>query len=110
MINKAFLEISGNKVVRVTFTLPNGPWSEQTHLVGDFNNWDRSSHPFRPDYSGQQSLTLDLDVGRAYQFRYLRNGEEWMNDSQADAYVYNRNGTYNFVVITDPNFKRYEGN
>ena len=56
-------------------------------------------------------ITVDLDVKRSYQFRYLRDGG-WINDGQADAYVHNRHGSDNFVVITDPNFTPHhdEGN
>lgn len=46
-------------------------------------------------------------MGRAYQFRYLIDGEQWTNDNQADAHVYNRYGTSNFGVVTDPNFQPY---
>jgi 1,4-alpha-glucan branching enzyme len=109
MIRKAFVEGNGGKVARITFTLPDGPGIGSIHLVGDFNDWSHTSHPFKGNGEGKQTLTLDLNVGRAYQFRYLRNDQEWMNDSQADAYVYNPNGTYNFLVITDPDFRRYDG-
>lgn len=52
-------------------------------------------------------ITVDLDLGRAYQFRYLRDHDHWLNESQADAYVVNAYGTDNFVVVTDPHFKHY---
>ena len=109
MIYKTFVETNGKRMAQVTFMLPNTPRAEKIHLVGDFNDWDYSSHPFHRDHKGARTLTLDLELGRVYQFRYLRNGEEWMNDSQADAYVYNPNGTYNFIVVTDPDFERYDG-
>jgi 1,4-alpha-glucan branching enzyme len=35
-----------------------------------------------------------------YQFRYLLNGEEWINDAEADAYRPNEFGAENSVVIT----------
>lgn len=50
---------------------------------------------------------MDLELGHAYQFRYLRDGEEWVNDGQADAYVSNPYGSDNSVIITDPEFKPY---
>jgi hypothetical protein len=52
------------------------------------------------------TLTVDLEVGRCYQFRYRRDGE-WINDGQADGYVHNRFGSDNFLVVTDPKFKPY---
>jgi 1,4-alpha-glucan branching enzyme len=108
MIHKTFIENRKGKVARVTFTLPNSNKSESICLVGDFNDWNPTSHPFKLDAEGRWSLTLDLELWRAYQFRYLRNGEEWMYDIQADAFVYNPHGVYNFVIVTDPAFKRYD--
>ncbi|GAB4545096.1 MAG: hypothetical protein Kow0063_39010 [Anaerolineae bacterium] len=109
MIQKDYLETNGRKVARVTFTLPAGARSEAIYLVGDFNNWNPRSHPLRRDQGGRWTLTLDLEWRRAYQFRYLRQDGEWMYDSQADAFVFNQRGSYNFVVITDPGFRRYAG-
>jgi 1,4-alpha-glucan branching enzyme len=107
MIQKEFLETSGKTVARVTFTLPRSTRFETIYLVGDFNNWNPTSHPFQRDDTGRWSLTLDLESRRAYQFRYLRDDEEWMHDGQADAFVFNPHGSYNFVVVTDPGFRRY---
>ena len=104
MVEKAFVQKEGKQVARVTFVVPNSTWADAVHLVGDFNQWSRTSHPFRRDREGHWRLTADLDVGRAYQFRYLRDGEVWMNDNQADAYVANPYGSDNSVVITDPAF------
>jgi 1,4-alpha-glucan branching enzyme len=109
MIQKRFVETNGRTVARVTFTLPSSTKSKTMYLVGDFNNWDPSAHPFRRDTKGRWTLTLDLELGRAYQFRYRRDDEEWMHDAQADAFVFNPHGTYNFIVVTDPDFKRYDG-
>lgn len=107
MIQKTFVSADGRTVARVTFTLPDSVWADKIYLVGDFNRWNRNSHPFRRDRIGQWTLTLELDLGRAYQFRYLRDGQDWMNDGQADAYIHDTYGNHTFVVITDPNFKQY---
>ena len=109
MIQKTFIETNGRKVARVTFTVPGRPRMKAIYLVGDFNDWNPTSHPLRRNGKGQWTLTLELELGHAYQFRYLSDDQEWMYDSQADAYVTNPHGTHNFVVVTDPNFKRYEG-
>ena len=37
--------------------------------------------------NGDFSYTIDLDRDKAYQFRYLIDGEKWMNDESADAYL-----------------------
>jgi len=108
MIQKDFVSIDGKPIVRVAFNVPKGR-TRTIHLVGDFNDWSASLHPMRRDPTMGWTLTLELELGRAYQFRYLRDGGEWMYDSQADGYVYNADGVHNFIVVTDPSFQRYSG-
>jgi 1,4-alpha-glucan branching enzyme len=105
MIHKTFVETNRTPVARVTFTLPNSIWADTIYLVGDFNDWNIESHPFQRDREGQWILSVDLELGHAYQFRYLRDGIGWMYDMQADAYVPNPCGHENFVVVTDPEFE-----
>jgi 1,4-alpha-glucan branching enzyme len=106
MIRKIFIETESGLVARVTFILPNSTWADTIYLVGDFNEWNHSSHPFQHGRDGTWILTIDLEVGRCYQFRYLHDGE-WINDSQADGFVGNPHGSDNSLVVTDPKFKRY---
>lgn len=108
MIQKIFTQVNGKSIVRVTFRVPKDTQTEDLFLVGDFNEWNPVSHPFQMGSGGKWSLTVDLETGRAYQFRYFSKGKRWMHDSQADAFVFNPHSHHNFVVITDPNFKRYE--
>jgi len=71
------------------------------HLVGEFNNWNKTSHPLVWDRQEEVwKITLDLPKGREYQFRYLVNGTEWHNDWHADKYVPNPYGGDNSVVTT----------
>jgi 1,4-alpha-glucan branching enzyme len=87
--------------VAVTFQLPESIWAESVHLVGDFNDWNRRSHPLtrsRDDATWQ--ITLELDQGKSYQFRYLVNGADWQNDWNADRYVPNPYGGENSVLDT----------
>lgn len=87
--------------VRVTFELPSSVWAERVNLVGDFNNWDTSSHEMQQSRNnGNWRVTLTLPRGREYQFRYLVNGREWQNDWHADKYSRNRYGSDNSVVVT----------
>jgi hypothetical protein len=43
-------------------------------------------------------VTVDLEAGRAYRFRYLLDGERWDNDWAADAYIPNSFGGDDSVV------------
>jgi len=87
--------------VRLTFILPPAIWAETVHLVGEFNNWNKTSHPLIWDRQEEVwKITLDLPKGCEYQFRYLVNGTEWHNDWHADKYVPNPYGGDNSVVTT----------
>lgn len=101
MIRKAFTQVDGRPVARVTFMLPGSIWADNIYLVGDFNDWNQSSHPFRQTDQGTWTFTVDLEVSRAYQFRYWRDGE-WTNDGQADAYRPAQDGREAFIVMTEP--------
>ncbi|NLG49060.1 MAG: glycoside hydrolase family 13 [Chloroflexi bacterium] len=86
--------------LRVTFRLPSSIWAETVHLVGDFNGWNRQSHPLDRTAEGSWEITLELDRGRMYQFRYLVNGTDWQNDWNADRYIPNPFGGENSVLET----------
>jgi 1,4-alpha-glucan branching enzyme len=85
---------------KVTFSLPPEVGAKKVHLVGDFNNWDESSTPLKKQKDGSFAVTLELEKGREYQFRYLVNQTDWHNDWQADKYIPNPFSGDNSVVIT----------
>lgn len=99
MIRKQFVDTENGRVARVTFTLPGSIWADSIFLVGDFNGWNETSHPFSIGRDQNWSVSIDLQPGREYQFRYCKDGE-WMNDSQADGYWSNPYGSDNFIVST----------
>lgn len=47
---------------------------------------------------GDFSVTLNLDAGKEYRFRYLLDGTRWENDAQADRSVPNEFGSEDSVV------------
>ena len=101
MISKTFIRTGQGQIARVTFTLPDSLWADTICLVGDFDGWNQSSHPLEHHRDGCWTLTLDLPVGRTFEFYYLRDGQ-WMSDSQADGYVHAPDGITSFLVVTDP--------
>ena len=107
MIEKSFVQAGDRTLARVMFCLPDSMWVDSVCLVGDFNNWDSTAHPMLPNRSGCPEISVDLELGRAYQFRYLIDGHQWVNDPRADAYVHNFFGSDNFVVVTDPQFVQH---
>ncbi len=69
-------------------------------LVGEFNDWDQSAMPLKRLKSGVWKTTIDLKKDTTYQFRYLIDGERWINDRSADRYVPNHIDGDNSVVVT----------
>ena len=86
----------------VTFTLPNSLWADQVHLVGDFNDWNVTSHKLKRDRHGQWCLTLELEPEQTYQFRYLCDNERWITEFPADGCVEAGDGIRNSLVCTTP--------
>ncbi len=85
--------------VRVTFLLPSNLWAERVNLVGEFNDWDTMATPMsRNRTDANWRVTLELEEGRRYHFRYLVDGKEWLNDWHADDHAENPYGSYDSVL------------
>jgi hypothetical protein len=67
-------------------------------VCGEWNDWSADTDVMHRDAEGGFSLTVGLDAGRAYRFRYLLDGHRWDNDWAADAYVRNDFGGDDSVV------------
>jgi 1,4-alpha-glucan branching enzyme len=76
-------------VTKVTFRLPPeaAQGAQEVHLVGEFNDWDPTATPMTRLKNGEFKVTVDLETGREYGFRYLIGNEIWENDWSADKYV-----------------------
>ena len=98
MLQKQHLK--SRPVCKVTFQLPPAIEAQQAHLVGDFNDWDEQATPMKKNQDGAFTVTLELEVNREYQFRYLVDGANWHNDWEADKYVPNPYSGDNSVVVT----------
>lgn len=83
----------------VTFELPSSIWAEKVHLVGDFNAWSQTSHRMRQERDGAWRITLELDTGKEFRFRYLIDGSDWQNDSSADKHTRNPYGGVDSIVV-----------
>ena len=97
MVEKKYLKTK--PLAEVKFSLPSSIQGETVHLVGDFNEWNETATPMKKQKDGSFAVTLKLDTGREYQFRYLVNGTEWHNDWNADKYLPNPFSGDNSVVI-----------
>lgn len=96
MLKKSFAKTK--PTCKVTFHLPAEADANNASLCGDFNDWDAAAHPMHKQKDGSFSITLTLETGRAYQFRYLLDDSRWENDWAADRYEPNTFGEENSIV------------
>jgi len=83
-IKKQYLKKKG--ICKVTFAVPEseGNRAQKVHVVGEFNNWSTTATPMKRSRQGVFTVSLDLQPGQEYQFRYLFDDHRWDNDKEAD--------------------------
>jgi 1,4-alpha-glucan branching enzyme len=98
-IKKQYLKT--RKTCKVTFRLPKvaAPNAKAVCIVGDFNGWSIRANPMKQLKTGDFTITIEVEPGREYQFRYLIDEYRWENDWNADKYVRSPYGSDNSVVI-----------
>ena len=94
MLSKKYVKT--RKTMKVTFIVDFARNADVVEIAGEFNDWQPQA--LRRYKSGVRKLTLELQPGRRYQYRYRIDGR-WENDWAADAYVPNGFGQDNSVVI-----------
>jgi 1,4-alpha-glucan branching enzyme len=98
MLKKQYLK--SRPVCKVKFEVPSGVAEKSVYLVGCFNDWDENATPMDKLKDGRFTKYLYLDLDQRYEFRYLVDGREWINDWEADDYVSNPFSGDNSVVVT----------
>ena len=85
-IKKQFLK--SKPVCKVTFKVARNQanMADKVSVAGDFNNWDITAGELNKLKDGSFNRTLELESGKAYQFRYVADGKIWFNDEEADSY------------------------
>jgi 1,4-alpha-glucan branching enzyme len=98
-IKKQYLK--SRPVCKVTFRLPKDAVTDaqRINISGDFNDWDQELTVMKRLRNGDFTITLELEKGREYHFRYLIDGKRWENDWFADKYLPNPFGGDDSVVI-----------
>ena len=82
----------------VTFTVDPQVGAQTAAVCGEWNDWSADADVMHCGADGGFSVTVSLDAGRAYRFRYLLDGHRWDNDWSADAYQPNGFGGDDSVV------------
>ena len=90
---------AGAGTVVVTFTLPADVHADTVALCGEFNDWSAEDARLERGSDGSWRVTVALEPGRSYRYRYLLDGHRWENDRQADQYVPNDLGSIDSVVV-----------
>jgi 1,4-alpha-glucan branching enzyme len=83
---------------RVEFRLPPESGAQRAWLAGDFNDWSTDACPLERADDGTLAVSVLLEPGRSYRFRYYLGDGEWENDWAADEYVENDHGGADSVV------------
>ena len=98
-VKKRYLK--NNKDCRLTFTISKkiGDSFEKISVVGDFNDWNDEVNPLKKS-NGIYSASIKVPVGHKYQFRYLGDGVNWMNEKKADEEVPSPFGDSKNSIIT----------
>jgi 1,4-alpha-glucan branching enzyme len=96
MIKKAYTKTG--RSCRVTFAVPAEVDAQAASLCGEFNGWDKTSHPMKRRKDGSFSLTVSLAPGRQYRFRYVLDGDRWENEQAADGYLPNPFGSQDSLI------------
>jgi len=97
MINKRFFKTKDE--VEVTFELDAPDVASNVAIVADFLDWQPQPMKKVPKSSTFKFKTR-LPKDCSYQFRYLLDEEQWVNDPQADQYIPNGFGEDNCLVST----------
>lgn len=84
-VKKQFLK--SRPACKVTFRLPKETAGDArtAHLVGDFNEWNETETPMKRLKTGDFTVTLDLEAGREYQYKFKMDGERWRNDPESES-------------------------
>lgn len=77
-------------VCKVTFSISADTANKysKAFLVGDFNKWDINATQMKKmKKDGSFAVTLELETGKEYEFRYLLDNSFWTNETEADKLV-----------------------
>jgi len=80
-----------NNSCKVTFVLPKESFHAESantiKVLGEFNDWKWEEGLTMKAAKEVFEASIKLDAGKSYQFRYVVEGQGWINDPAADRYV-----------------------
>ena len=90
---------------KIAFTLPAEAvaGASEAILLGDFNNWNPEKAPkLERQADGSYKAFAQLEEGNTYHYRFLLDNERWVNDYNAQNYVYDPGFYVDNCEITVP--------
>ena len=87
--------------LKVTFAVPADAVDGDVAVVGDFNGWDPTIDPLRR-CEDWLKVSVVLEPGQQYRFRYLAEGGRWFNDPEVGHYEPNGMGDDNSLLDLTP--------
>ena len=87
------------KTCKVTFVLPDEVNADTVHLHGEFTQWEEAPIKMKHYKDGNFKVSITLESGAQYRFRYHLDDERWENDWAADAYIPNEFGSEDSIVV-----------
>jgi hypothetical protein len=96
MIKKVNKRNSNN--VKATFVLPDDHPYGEVSVVGDFNDWTPGKDRFVRRSNHTYSVSIMLEEGKEYAFRYYSEEQGWVNEEEADGYRDNEFGETNCII------------
>ena len=99
-IKKQYLKSKPECKVSFRVAKTDAPNAETIKIVGEFNGWSKEVESMKKPKSGDFTQTLNLETGKAYQFKYLIDNSVWENESEADSKAPNGivEGEFNSVL------------
>lgn len=94
MIKKTYTKSKGTYKVGFELDAERVGTKRDVRVLGNFNDWSWDNGVVLKATKGTYKGNTDLPAGH-YQFRYLVDGHEWINDDSADAYTDSGHGTTN---------------
>ena len=74
--------------------------AQKVAIAGDFNDWKSEQTPMKALKNGDFTVTLQLDQGREYRYRFVLDDHQWLTDDSADKQVYcDFAGAHNAVIV-----------
>jgi 1,4-alpha-glucan branching enzyme len=99
MLTKVLGDRAGTVEVRFELAWPDG--ATRAAVAGEFNGWSTTANPMWRGDDGVFRAIVVVEMGRRYRFRYVLDGERWINAWDADEYEVNEFGGDDSVVRTD---------